>query len=258
MISLNRSRSSNMPHRQPLPGLVRTILATTSLAVLTAVSLTAQQVSARDSVRDLPLIEVPAQQPGSGTVAIFLSGDGGWASLDKQVAQVFAEHGIGVIGLNSRAYLSSAKSPAQAANDVARIARAYLTQWSGTRLVLIGYSRGAVMLPFAATRLPADLKRRIALLAMLGLEQNMNFVFHWTDIVRNTKRPDDLPVGPELLRLRGTPMLCVYGSAEPDSPCRGADPTLMQQIVRTGDHHFGGNYRELAQLLLAAVPPPAP
>lgn len=247
-----------MPYRQRLVRLFTTIMGTASLTALATVSLLAQSTRAATALGDLPLIEVPATQPGAGTIAVFLSGDGGWASLDKQIAQVLAEHGIGVIGLNSRAYLSSRKSPEQAANDVARIARAYLTQWSARRLLLIGYSRGAVMVPFVATRLPADLKRQIALVAMLGLEQNMNFQFHWTDIVRNTKRPDDFPVAPELLRLRGTPMVCVYGTEEQDSPCRGADPTLMKQIVRQGDHHFDGNYRALAELLIAAVPPPAP
>jgi len=257
MTPFNTSAAQRMSQHHARARLVGTILAVGSLAILTTVSLPAQRAPLPDAVRDLPLIEVPALQPGTGTIAIFLSGDGGWASLDKQVAQVFAEHGIGVIGLNSRAYLSTAKTPAQAANDVARIARAYLTQWAGKRLVLIGYSRGAVMLPFVATRLPADVKRQVTLLAMLGLEQQMNFQFHWTDIVRNTKRPEDLPVVPELLRLRGTPMVCVYGTEEEDSPCRSADPALMTQIARPGDHHFGGNYGAVAELLIAAVPPPA-
>ncbi len=258
MTSSMASTVRNMPYCQRLARLFTAIVGAGTLTALTAVSLRAQGTRAADAVGDLPLIEVPATQPGDGTIAIFLSGDGGWASLDKQVAQVLAEHGIGVIGLNSRAYLSSRKSPEQAANDVARIARAYLARWSGRRLLLLGYSRGAVMVPFVATRLPADLKRQIALLAMLGLEQNMNFQFHWTDIVRNTRRPDDLPVVPELLRLRGTPMDCVYGTDEQDSPCRGADPSLMTQIARHGDHHFDGNYRALAELLIAAVPPPTP
>lgn len=247
-----------MTYRQNLSGFARHALCAAVLAALCAAPLVAQGGTVGVAVSDLPLTEVPAQQPGTGTIAIFLSGDGGWSALDKQVAEVFAAHGIGVVGLNSRAYLSARKSPEQAASDVARIARSYLAQWSGRRLVLIGYSRGAVMLPFVATRLPADLKRKVALLAMLGLEQSMNFQFHWTDMVRTTRREDDLPVAPELARLRGTPMVCVYGTEEQDSACRGADPTLMTQIVRRGAHHFDGDYRTLGELLVAAVPSATP
>jgi type IV secretory pathway VirJ component len=222
--------------------------------MLRTTRLHAQAATAVDAISDLPLIEVPAARQSTGTIAIFLSGDGGWASIDKQIAQVFAQHGIGVVGVNSRAYLATRKSPEQAALDVSQIARAYLTKWSATRLVLIGYSRGAAMAPFVATRLPADLKGQLALIAMLGLEQNMNFQFHWTDIVRDTHRPDDVAVPPELVRLRGTPMVCVYGTEERDSPCRGADPTLITQMVRQGDHHFDGDYRALGELLVAAIP----
>ena len=208
-------------------------------------------------VSDLPLIEVPARGNDAATLAIFLSGDGGWADIDRQIAGVLADHGVGVVGLNSRAYLTRRKTPEQAAADVARIARAYTARWSARRLLLIGYSRGATILPFVATRLDADLRQRTALLAMLGLERNASFQFHWVDVVRDVRRPEDLPVAPELERLRGQHMACVYGTDEKDSACRDADPTLITKVARQGDHHLGGDYRALGDLilgLLLAVP----
>ena len=110
------------------------------------------------------------------------------------------------------------------------------------------------MVPFVATRLPTDVRSRVALLAMLGMETTANFQFHWIDVVATVHREDDLPVLPELERLRGTRMLCVYGAKEADSACRQADPTLLTRVARPGDHHFDGDYGALAQAIAGAVP----
>lgn len=214
--------------------------------------------AATADLRDLPIVEVPAIRSTTGTIAIFLSGDGGWASIDKQVAGVLSQRGIGVVGLNSRAYLSDRKTPEQAASDVARIARAYLTRWSAHRLVLVGYSRGADMLPFIMTRFPDELRKQTALVAMLGLARSANFQFHVSDLFRDTDRPDDLAIGPELARLRGVTMLCVYGAEEKSSACRDADPSLLTIIQRPGDHHFDGNFRAIGGVIGDALHAPAP
>jgi type IV secretory pathway VirJ component len=49
---------------------------------------------------DLPLIEVPATGTGD-LFAILLSGDGGWAGLDKEVAAALSERGVPVVGVDS-------------------------------------------------------------------------------------------------------------------------------------------------------------
>jgi type IV secretory pathway VirJ component len=208
------------------------------------------------SVRDLPLLEIPATQRTSDVLVVFMTGDGGWASLDKQVAAALVAHGAAVVGLNSRAYLSKKRTPDEVANDVARVARHYLQQWQRSRLVIAGYSRGADLAPFVATRLPPDLKARLALVAMLGLGTRTGFEFHWQDIVRTVRRPSDLQTLPELERLRGTRMLCVYGTEETDSACPAA-AELAQSVPRTGTHHFDGDYRALGELIWQSIPPAA-
>ena len=204
----------------------------------------------------LPIVVVQPNGAHSGTMAVFLTGDGGWADIDRQVSAVLAEHGIGVVGLNSRSYLSSKKSPEQAGADVERIARAYMTRWNADRLVLVGYSRGAEMAPFVANRLPAELRAHVVLVAMLGLANAANFHFHLIDLVEDVHRPDDLPVAPELERLRGTRMLCVYGTQEKDSGCRTADSTIVTKVARNGGHHFDGDYRALGELVVSMIPVP--
>lgn len=203
----------------------------------------------------LPIVELPPARPGSGIAAVFLSGDGGWADIDRSIAGVLAERGIGVVGLDARAYLSRRRTPEEIARDVGAIAETYLERWHAQRLVVIGYSRGAGMVPFAVSRFPDALRQRTVLIALLGLETTANFQFHWADVWRDTSRPDDVPVEPELLRLQGLRMLCIYGEEEKNSACRDAAPALIKQYRRAGSHHFDGDYRALAEIILGEISP---
>jgi type IV secretory pathway VirJ component len=119
----------------------------------------------------------------------------------------------------------------------------------------MGYSRGADIMPFVANRLPIDARARVGLLALLGLSGRASFQFHWIDILRDSHRPTDLPVAPELERLRGTRILCVYGDDEKDSACRGIDRTLAIPVERDGAHRiYGSDAPDLARTIVAALP----
>src|SRR6185312_11181986 len=67
----------------------------------------------------LPLHEVAAQGIRSHTLAVMLSGDGGWAAIDKELSDSLAAHGIAVVGLDSRSYFSTQRDPAGASTDLA-------------------------------------------------------------------------------------------------------------------------------------------
>ena len=69
--------------------------------------------------------------------------------------------------------------------------------WNHTSVVLIGYSRGADVMPFMANRLPADLLAKTPLVALLGLEKSVNFEIHPSDLF-DMKHKNESPVRPEL------------------------------------------------------------
>lgn len=219
-------------------------------ASLIALSLGVHVVDAQiDSAK--VVTEVPAVGAKAGVFAIFLSGDGGWADLDKSISAALARAGVPVVGINSRAYLKSARrTPDGLAADITRIAGQYQTKWGIDTLALIGYSRGAVLVPFAAARLDSALKARLRLIAMLGLQERAGFTFHFTDLLSKHSPKDGLPVLPELERLRGIPMLCVYGRDEEESLCRSVDSALVKRLVRDGGHHFDGDYGAIAQTII--------
>ena len=227
--------------------------------VATLTTRSAQAPAARAAIPNvdgLPIIEIPPASGRANTLVIVLSGDGGWADIDKSMARVFSANAMAVVGMNARAYLSPAKTPAQSATDVGRIARHYAAKWHTRRLVLVGYSRGAMMAPFVVNRLDADVRAQLVLTAMLGLPMTANFQFHLIDLVRDVKRDDDIAVMPELERMRGLRMLCAYGTQEKERACFAADDALLTKVAITGGHHFDGDYEALARIIIRAIPEP--
>ena len=212
-----------------------------------------RQLAGPPDVKDLPLSEIPAKTPGGKTFAIMLTGDGGFATLDRGVVNELAMRGIPVVVLNTRPYLSSRRTPDGTGADMIRVIRHYLAVWSMDKVAIVGYSRGADMAPFIISRLPDDLKRRVAIVAMLGLSNQVNFQFHFKDIFIESRRKSDIPTLPELERSRGMNLLCIYGVDEKDSGCRNAAPGLMKEVVRNGGHHFDDDYKALGDIIVQSL-----
>jgi type IV secretory pathway VirJ component len=205
------------------------------------------------AVGDLPVIEMPAKQPAGDLLALIVSGDGGWAGIDREVANDLAAKGVPVVGLDSLRYFWTARTPDGAAADLQRMARHYLAAWNRRQLLLIGYSLGADVLPFMANRLPADLRQRIRLIALLGPSRRTSFEFHVSDWLGGGD-PGDRPVLPEVAKLRGTPILCLYGQEEEASLCTQIG-TLGKAVSFQGSHHFNGAYATLADRILHEAQP---
>jgi len=215
-------------------------------------SASATKPATRDGVEDLPLVELPAAHDRRPELAVLLSGDGGWAGIDRDVGGALAAAGVPVVGWNSLQYYWHARTPETAAADLARILRHYMTAWHEDRAVLVGYSFGADVLPFLVTRLPADLRDKVALVTLLGPSREATFEFHVAEWL-HAGEGDGKPTLPEVSRLAGTPLLCVYGEKESDSLCRDLPAGLAQLLPTAGAHHFGGDYKKLAAAVLDAV-----
>lgn len=228
-----------------------------ALTLLVASLLPATVIPAQtkpQSFARLPIVEIPADT--GKTLAIFWSGDGKWAELDQTVSTHLAAAGVAVVGIDSRTWLTTrARSADDAAQVTEELLDYYLAHWSRSRIVLIGYSRGAGFVPLIVNRLRPELRSRVSLAAMLGAENTASFEFHFLDLVRATNRPSDIPVLPEIDKVLagGTRMLCLYGNTEEDTVCPRLDPKRVTVVKRSGDHHFDRNYPAIAQNVLEAI-----
>jgi type IV secretory pathway VirJ component len=204
-------------------------------------------------VEDLPLIELPSRAPQRDSFAIMLSGDGGWAGLDKEVAAELNARGVPVVGWDSLRYFWNARTPEQAARDLERVIEHYARAWSRSRVLLVGYSQGADVMPFMVNRLPESTRRMVASTALIGVSAEAFFEFsvsHWIGTPTG-----GVPVQPELERGRLGHLSCIYGAEEEGSPCRTFHAEGLRRIELPGGHHFDGNYARVASAVLDGLPP---
>ncbi len=207
-------------------------------------------VAAAASAEQLPLVEVPAAQRGSDTLVVFVSGDGGWATIDKSISKQLAAEGMPVVGLNSLQYFWTKRTPDVASKDLQSIIDTYLERWQKSRVILVGYSRGADVLPAMTSRLTPETRSKVRLLALLSPSPNAEFEFHVVDWMHDSNR--GLPVRPELERI-GQKTVCVWGEDDRSSLCNGLVMPHVKVVTLKGAHHFDGGYDKLAQIILEAL-----
>jgi type IV secretory pathway VirJ component len=206
-----------------------------------------------EAVGDLPLVQVQATGPASDLMAVEVTGDGGWGVTDRGIARALSAHGIPVVGLNSLQYFWKRKTPEETSRDLERIILHYMTEWGKKRVILIGYSLGADVLPFAVSRLPAETRSKIHLVAFLGLSDTVDFEFHFTDWFTNKSRSTSLPVRPEVEKLKGMKMLCFYGTEDKSALCPALDPGLVRPIPLGTGHRFGRDFEPIVDAILEAA-----
>lgn len=214
----------------------------------------AEGIAADDSLADLPLTEIAPVGPSNQRIAIMLTGDGGWAGLDKGVAAVLSQHGVRVIGLSSLEFFWHKKNAAQITGAVSRIISHYAAHHADARFVLIGYSFGASLVPVVANRLPDAQRSKVSGGVMISPDDTAVFEIHVGDWFGNTAHADALPLAPEIAHTR-IPLVCVYGSGEPDEWCPAAAKIGPVKLVQLpGGHHYDGDYDKLGAAILNALP----
>lgn len=200
-------------------------------------------------VADLSLVEVPAdRQSERDELAIVLTGDGGWAEIDRSLADGLAAHGVPVVGWSSLEYYWRPRTPEEAARDLSRIVTHYTAAWHKRRVLIVGYSFGADVVPFLVNRLPAQVKTQVGEVVLLGPSEAAAFEFHLASWLGGGGE-DRYPTAPEIERLPA-PVLCVSGEDETDSICRRLAGTRIRSASVGHGHHFGGEYARLVELIL--------
>ncbi len=175
---------------------------------------------------------------------VFVTGDGGWRRVDAKVSDVLRGAGMPVVGILANSYFARERTPEETGADLEKVIREYQSKWQRQQVVLVGYSRGAEALPFMINRLPDDLKRQIALVALLGPAETTAF---------KLGNPDRYPLQPEMTKLWGASLLCVVGSLEKHSVCRWIPAGEGKVLTLEGGHHFGGSYDRIGHAILDAL-----
>lgn len=246
-----------------LPGLWRAATGTPAAPSPPAVAARVQRWQGRGAPRsdavagdvaDLPLTEVAPQGRPADRVVVLLTGDGGWAGLDKGVAEVLAQQGVRVVGFSTLRYFWQTRAPQEAADALGRVIAHYAAQAPTARFVVVGYSFGASLAPVVVNRLPLAARARVAAQFLISPDADAVFEIKVGDWFGSARHEGSLPIAPEVLR-SPVPVYCVHGEDEDDSACGLLDPAHVRVLALPGGHHYDGDYAALGRLIAERIAP---
>lgn len=195
---------------------------------------------------DMSLSVVPASRKSDNPLIFMISGDGGWTSFDQDLAEALAKKNLGVIGLDAQKYFWNARTPEQTALDAEKVIAHYLEQYQKTNFILAGYSFGASIVPFIASRLSTKMRSQLKGVVSLSPDISADFEIHISDMlgIGNNERYNVIR---EMQKIRSCNPVCCFGSEEEQEITEKFKKAGIKVIILPGSHHFGNNYALIAE-----------
>lgn len=185
-------------------------------------------------------------------VAILLSGDMGFkVGMGPRVAQRLVNDGIAVVGVNSLTYFRVNRTPQQATTLLIDAIHRALAIDPQARLMLVGQSYGADMLHVGLAGMPASLRQRIALVALVVPGATVENRASPSEIL--TFAMPETDALPTARRLDWVPLLCVYGVDEANSLCPLLHLSNAHVIGLPGGHPLHGDANGVYHAIRSAM-----
>jgi type IV secretory pathway VirJ component len=211
-------------------------------------------VSTAEMQRKLQALSLPLEYRWSletpRALVVFLSGDGGWGTIDDRLSQYLSAHGVSVVGVSSLRYFWRARTPQQTSADVRRIMD--ILAVAHAPIFLGGFSFGAEVAPFVLQQFSEVDRRRVTGDLLVAPSATASFQISMRDWIR---RPKSTPLRvADAVKKGQTPTLCLTGEAEAPADTSCDDMEGLATAVRLpGTHHFNGNYNAVGQAVLGFI-----
>jgi len=203
-----------------------------------------------DYVKNLPIVITNTKlQNKDAPVALLISGDGGWYSFEQSIADKLANYGIPTIGIDSKKYFWNRRTPEETASDMIKALNFYSKEWGRERLLLIGYSLGAEIVPFITSRLPGEMRTKVTLTVLLSPETNTDFEIHVSNMLGIGSRQNTFQVMDEIVKTQVVPTLIIIGEAEKTPVPELLAGTAVKIKKIPGNHHYKNNATLIVQTM---------
>jgi len=194
---------------------------------------------------NLPLIESRSKGERDYYM-IFLTGNGGWRDLAQSVTHYLNSKNVSILAINTKKYLWREKEPAQIACDLEKLIDKYNIKWGKTKVVLMGYSMGAEVLPFAVNCMEDKYLHELNDIILIGPWQKATFKINLLDYFYEVNK--GLDIYSELLKMKTKEVYVICDDNE-ISICHKDLESLIDHDMLVGGHHFGGDYNALSELI---------
>jgi type IV secretory pathway VirJ component len=171
-------------------------------------------------------------------------------SFTNSLIKSLNKKGYAILALDAKDYFWHKKEPQQFANAMNQAIAAYLKNKKRNSFVVLGYSFGADVSPFLATRLTSSLFAKCKNVIMLSPSTNTDFEIKVLDMLGWGSSKGKNVVN-EVNKVT-TPVILFFGSDENDFPVN--EVTIKKQVVvMEGGHHYDNNVDDLANKIAAKI-----
>ena len=202
-----------------------------------------------------------------GPVAVIASGDGGWIHLGPYVAELLSSKGYFVVGLDSKAYLSSftrgetTLSTTDVSGDFAAVVD-FASPGASAPPVLVGISEGAALAILAATS--DATKSKVAGVVGLGLPDHAELGWRFRDsiiyITKGVPREPLFSTAGVIGKVSPLPVVAIHSTKDEFVPVDEVKRVMSHAVqpkqlwlIEADDHRFSGKEQDLNQKLLDAI-----
>lgn len=199
-------------------------------------------IPSSDQAKNIPLVITRAKTENKNApIVLFISGDGGWYKFEQSIADNLSLAGIPTLGIDSKKYFWTRKTPDETASDLLKMLNQYSREWERSSFVLIGYSLGAEIVPFVATRLNDLTKTSLVAAVLLSPTGRTDFEVHFSDMLGMGRSETAYNVIDEINKIKDIPVLLIYGEGEKTKvPDLLTGKTIKLEKI-PGDHHYRFN-----------------
>jgi type IV secretory pathway VirJ component len=183
---------------------------------------------------------------------LYITGDGGQNDFSSNFCKALHTAGYAVSSVDARSYFWKKKTPEVAATEIGNYLRLQLGNRPGKSFIMIGYSFGADVLPFIASRLPDDLKADQQSLVLLSPSGSTDFEVHLSDMMGGNKKRSMLVAG-ELNRITGPRKVLLFGASEKEFPLKDVTPGSYNLLTLPGGHDYDGDAAGVAGTVIKAM-----
>ncbi len=203
-----------------------------------------QYAGTEQIMAQLPVKEF--QSHGNSDYFVLLyTGDGGWKSLAMDLAGYFQKKNISVVGLDVRKYFWTKRNQSEISSSLKVLIEHYATAWHKSKVVLIGYSFGAEVLPFAISEQNQSLIEMIKKIIMIAPGQKAEFEVTFGSMLDVSN--DGLQISPEMAKINVDKFYIICDDSE-EALCSTLNDQYDIDVLK-GGHHFDGDFQELNSLI---------
>ena len=203
-------------------------------------------------ISKLPVNIVTATTDSSKPFVLYITGDGGWNKFSKTLSQEFANKGYPVVALNSNKYFWDKKTAQQTATDVAKLLTYYQSLWKKKKVLLVGYSFGADVMPFVYNNLKKELLPEVINLTLLSPSAKTDFEIHLMVMMGSSGDGESVPAA--INKITSKPITFIFGKDEDEFPSKELTIKNYVTVTLTGGHHYDGDEATVVTAILKQVP----